>query len=134
MIAFRRLPGVPGPPRPLLDVHLGSVTGMPQTCLLDTGAAGVRLSAALAIAAGVRVGFAPNAGDVVVGGVRSQVHRARQRLVVVQGGEVLAWETDVSFCHPWPHPFGLLGLAGFFDRFDVLLRARDERFELRVRT
>ena len=31
----------------------------------------------------------------------------------------------VCFCDPWPHPYGLLGLDGFLDRFDVLLQGRD---------
>jgi hypothetical protein len=36
----------------------------------------------------------------------------------------------VWFCEPWTPAFGLLGLTGFFDRFDLLISADDERFEL----
>lgn len=33
-----------------------------------------------------------------------------------------AWVAPVSFCDPWPAPFGLLGQEGFLRFFDVELR------------
>lgn len=134
MIAFRPTPGVAGGRRrPLLDVYLDPGLVVPQTCLLDTGAAGVRLSAELARAVGVALPDAPNEPDLVVGAVRSQVFQVERRLTVQLDGTPVAWNASVSFCDPWPHPFGLLGLAGFFDTFDVLIQGRDHRFGLTAR-
>lgn len=42
----------------------------------------------------------------------------------------MRWVAPVSFCDPWPDPFGLLGLVGFFDAFDVTLQAARQRFAL----
>lgn len=134
MTDFRPVPGLPGSPaRPLLDVYLDEAATIPQTCLLDSGAGGVRLSAELARALGVPLSGAPNAPDIVAGAVRSQVYDVRHRLTVEVLGEQIAWTAKVSFCDPWPHPFGLLGLVGFFDVFDVLFQGRDRRFDLVAR-
>ena len=119
--------------RPLLDVYLDPERVVPQTCQLDTGAAGVRMSAELARAVGVALPDTPNEPDLIVGAVRSQVFRVRRRLSVELDGVPVAWTAPVSFCDPWPHPFGLLGLAGFFDAFDVLVQGREQEFELTAR-
>jgi hypothetical protein len=135
VIAFRSVPAGDGGAirRPLLDVYLDAGRTIPQTCLLDTGARGVRLSAGLARAAGVRLTDEPNARDLLVGGVRSQVYETQHHLTVELEGRPVTWAARVSCCDPWPHPFGLLGLDGFFDRFDVLLQAREGRFSLTFR-
>ena len=132
MIAFRPVPGrARGAPRPLLDIYFEATMTAAQTSLLDTGAAGVRLSAELARALGVELPDAPNAPDVIAGGVRSHAYRLqRQQLAVELGGTLVKWTAPVTFCDPWPHPFGLLGLAGFFDSFDVLFQGRDNRFDI----
>ncbi len=39
------------------------------------------------------------------------------------------WTAPVWFCEPWTPGFGLLGLTGFFDRFEVTI-ASEERIEL----
>jgi hypothetical protein len=132
VIAFRRVPVGTADVllRPLLDVYVDAQGTVPQTCLLDTGAAGVRLSAEIARAAGTALPEAPNAPDLIAGGVRSQTYRVQHRLSVELDGAAVSWTAPVSFCDPWPHPFGLLGLAGFFDVFDVLLQGLDRRFDL----
>jgi hypothetical protein len=37
----------------------------------------------------------------------------------------------VWFCDPWHPAFGLLGLTGFFDQFEVTVAAYEEWVELR---
>lgn len=134
MIAFRRAPGLAtGLEWPLLDVYLDPGELVPQTCLVDSGAAGIRLSADLAVGAGVALPAEPNGPDVIAGGVRSQTYRMRIPLAVALGEELARWTAPVTFCQPWPHPFGLLGLDGFFDAFDVLLQGRDQRFACTAR-
>lgn len=132
MIAFRDVPvgASGGIRRPLLDVYLDSEHRIPQTCLVDTGAAGVRLSADLGRAAGVALPDRPNRQDVVVGAVRSQVYGVEASLALLLDEGAVTWIAEVAFCEPWPHPFGLLGLRGFFDVFDVVIRGRDEVFSV----
>lgn len=132
MIAFRDVPvGAAGSiRRPLLDVFLDAEHRIPQTCLVDTGAAGVRLSADLGRAAGVVLPDRPNRQDLVVGAVRSQVYAVETSLAVRLPEGPATWSAEVAFCDPWPHPFGLLGLRGFFDAFDVVVRGREEVFSI----
>jgi hypothetical protein len=40
------------------------------------------------------------------------------------------WTAPVWFCEPWIPSFGLLGLTGFLDHFEVTIAAYDELFEL----
>ncbi|HWT94183.1 MAG TPA: hypothetical protein VN238_14350 [Solirubrobacteraceae bacterium] len=135
MIAFRSVPAGRDAKvaLPLLDVYVDRAMTIPQTSLLDTGARGVRLSAEIARAVGVELPAEPNAPDVIVGGVRSQVHLVSHRLSVELDGRPVTWDAEVAFCAPWPHPFGLLGMTGFFDAFDLVLQGRDERFALTPR-
>lgn len=134
MIAFRRAPGLAGGAEwPLLDVYLDPEALVPQTCIVDSGAAGIRLSADLAAGAGVGLPAEPNGPDAIAGGVRSQTYRARVPLTVALGDDLVRWTAPVAFCRPWPHPFGLLGHEGFFDAFDVLLIGRDRRFACTAR-
>lgn len=135
MIAFRRIPiGSSGSAyRPLLDVYLDVTPPIPQTCLIDTGAGGIRLSAALGRAAGIALPDDPTGPDVIAGAVRSQVFSLSHRLTLQLDDGVVSWDAIVSFCDPWPHPFGLLGHSGFLDVFDVLMQARYRRFTLTAR-
>jgi hypothetical protein len=36
------------------------------------------------------------------------------------------WTAPVWFCEPWRPAFGLLGLTGFFDHFEVTIAAYEE--------
>jgi hypothetical protein len=130
VIPFRSVVGVRDA-LPLLDVYLDADSTVPQTCLLDTGAGGVRLSADLARALDIALPREPNAPDMVAGTVRSQVYMVEHALAFQTGDKAMSWTAVVSFCDPWPHPFGLLGRTGFFDAFDVLLQGRDRRFDVR---
>jgi hypothetical protein len=115
---------------PLLDVYVDPDGLVPQTCLIDTGAAGIRLSADLVRAAGTAIDEGRPAPDVVAGGVRSQVRVVALELAVVVDGRTLRWTAEASCCSPWPHPFGLLGHEGFLDRFDVRFDGSQGRFAL----
>lgn len=134
MIAFRRAPGlVGGFEWPLLEVYLDPEALVPQTCLVDSGAAGIRLSAELAAGAGIALPAEPNGPDIIAGATRSQTFHARVSLALALGDELARWTAPVAFCDPWPHPFGLLGQHGFFDAFDVMIKGRDRRFACTVR-
>jgi hypothetical protein len=135
VIPFRDVPvGAAGSiRRPLLDVYLDPAHLIPQTCLVDPGAAGIRLSADLARAAGVALPGQPNRPDVIVGATRSRVYSAETELALLLPDGPVTWTAEVACCDPWPHPFGLLGLRGFFDAFDVVIRGRDEAFSLTPR-
>jgi len=131
LIAYRRTPGFPnGELRPLVDVHLTDDLTVVHICLADTGANGNRLSAALAGPYGVALPRDPTGPDLISGGVRSQTYEARVPFTIEVDDEPVTWVAPVTFCDPWPHPFGLLGQRGFFDAFDVLFQGRDKTFTL----
>jgi hypothetical protein len=52
-------------------------------------------------------------------------------LEVSDGRSAHQWSAPVWFCEPWRPSFGLLGLTGFFDHFEVTLAAYEEWVELR---
>lgn len=125
-MAFRALAlrGGSSTARPFVDVLLGP-HDVPCTCLVDSGALGVRLPLDLGRAAGLDLPAQPTGEDLVFHGQRSQVIEASVPLRIPGAdGGVLAWEAEVAFMDPWSAPFGLLGLRGFFDVFDVGFRAR----------
>jgi hypothetical protein len=130
VIAFRPTLGA-SERLPLLDVFLTADCAIAHTCLLDTGAVGVRLSADFAYASDIPLPREPNAPDVIAGATRSQVYAVEHPLFIEVDGAPLSWTARVSFCDPWPHPFGLLGRNGFFDVFDVLVQGHAKRFEVR---
>jgi hypothetical protein len=130
VIGFR-FSGVGAARRPLLDVHLDADRLVPHTCLVDSGALGVRLSAELAHVAGIELPARPSGPDLRIAGVRHQVRSAAVPLSCTVDGRVLRWQAQVTFCDPWPHPFGILGLHGFLDRFDVDLRGAQGAFDVR---
>lgn len=49
---------------------------------------------------------------------------------VADADEGYEWTAAVWFCEPWTPAFGLLGLTGFFDHFEVTIAAYDEWIEL----
>ncbi len=116
--------------RPLVDVLIGPV-GIPHTCLIDSGAIGIRMSRDLALGAGLVLATEPNAGDIQIAGIRSQVYAATVDLRLRVDGAELDWRAEVAFCDPWPHPFGLLGTRGFFDALAVSFQPRPLGFAIR---
>ena len=48
---------------------------------------------------------------------------AEVTLEVASGGASHRWAAPVWFCEPWHPAFGLLGLTGFFDHFEVTVAA-----------
>ena len=55
---------------------------------------------------------------------------AEVSLEVGDDPETYTWTAPVWFCDPWAPSFGLLGLTGFFDQFEVTIASHDEWFEL----
>ena len=55
---------------------------------------------------------------------------AEVSLRVGSEAERYEWIAPVWFCDPWKPAFGLLGLTGFFDQFDVRIVSYGEWFEL----
>lgn len=131
--AFRELPD-PGArrvrSRPIVDVVVEGLELAPQACLLDSGATAIRMGAHVAQLVGLDLTDAPSA-RIAVGGAAVDGRMADVTLEVGQDGETHRWDAPVWFCDPWRPAFGLLGLTGFFDHFEVTLAAYDEWFELR---
>jgi hypothetical protein len=122
---FKELPGTTElVPRPVVPVTIeGQRT--PQYCLLDTGALHNRFGGWVARAAGIDLDGAP-LEVIALGGFRAEARRAS---VLLSVGEA-SWVAPVWFCDPWPLSFHLLGQKGFFDRFEVTLRAARYEVEL----
>jgi hypothetical protein len=102
----------------------------PQACLLDSGASGVRMSAEVAELIGADLSDALGTA-LAVGGTLVEARMAEVALEVSDGRSNHRWEAPVWFCEPWLPAFGLLGLTGFFDRFEVTIAAYEEWVELR---
>jgi len=129
---FRQLPG-PGQnsvrSRPIVDVVVEGLDIAPQACLLDTGATAVRFGLYLAELCGVDVSAAPST-SLAVGGALVTARMAEVGLLVTDGDQSHEWNAPVWFCEPWTPAFGLLGLTGFFDQFEVKIAAYEERIDL----
>lgn len=129
---FRELPG-PGRttlrPRPIVDVVVDGLDIAPQACLLDSGATAVRFGMFVAEICGVDLSAAPTQ-LLGVGGARVTARMAEVDLLVGDGKDSHPWNAPVWFCEPWTPAFGLLGLTGFFDQFDVTIASHEERFDL----
>lgn len=117
--------------RPVVDPVIEGLEEAPQRCLVDTGAQGIRLSAELAEALGIELEGEPN--RIALGGALIDGWEVAVRLALTVNGERVEWEAPVSFCAPWNRAFGLAGLRGFLDCFDVTVRAADEELDLRSR-
>lgn len=123
---YRELPGsTAGYRRPVVPVTVEGLELAPQLCLLDTGALHNRFGAWVAEAAGIDLGES-EAEKLAVGGFVSAARVARVQLTL--GDRV--WEAPVWFCEPWPLSFHLLGQEGFFQWFDVRLRAAQLSIEI----
>jgi hypothetical protein len=130
--SFRAVPEPGGArlrPRPVLDVVVEGLELAPQACLLDSGATAIRMGAHVAEMTGLDLSDAP----VTTLGMRVRARMQRVALEIGDGSESHRWDAPVWFCEDWTPSFGLLGLTGFFDHFDVIISAYDERFELHPR-
>lgn len=126
--SFRHIPdpgGTKARPRPIVDVVVEGLELAPQACLLDSGANAVRMGAYVAELAGIDLSDAPRC-TVGVGGTLVSARMAEVALEVSDGSARHEWIAPVWFCEPWRPAFGLLGLTGFFDQFEVTVAAYDE--------
>ncbi|MCP9489879.1 MAG: retropepsin-like domain-containing protein [Solirubrobacteraceae bacterium MAG38_C4-C5] len=101
----------------------------PQACLLDSGATAIRLGSHVAELCGLDLSDAPRR-QVGVGGALVDARMADVNLRVADDEGTYAWTAPVWFCDPWTPAFGLLGLTGFFDHFEVTISSYRERIEL----
>ena len=116
-------------PRPIVDVEVEGLELAPQACLLDSGATAVRFGLHVAELSGVDLDGAPEA-RLAVGGTLVEARMAEVNLLVTDGEASHEWRAPVWFCEPWTPSFGLLGLTGFFDHFEVTIASYEERIEL----
>ena len=131
--AFRELPD-PGKQggvraRPIVDIVVDGLEHAPQAALLDSGATAIRFGLYLAELCGVDLSDAPEA-RLAVGGGLVTARMAEVDLMVTDQRDSHRWTAPVWFCDPWTPAFGLLGLTGFFDHFDVTISSYEERIEL----
>jgi hypothetical protein len=101
----------------------------PQACLLDTGATAIRLGAHVAALCGIDTAKSPET-KIAVGGALVTARMAVTSLQVTKETDTHEWSAPVWFCEPWTPAFGLVGLTGFFDQFEVTIAAYEEWFEL----
>jgi hypothetical protein len=116
-VEFARLPMPRGGALacPVVDLTINGVDEAPLRCLIDTGAAGVRLPGSTAAALGVDLADTAHGPPHLIGGTKTLLHEAEVQLSCA-GHE---WQTTVSFCVPDFAGFGLAGIRGFFDKIYV---------------
>jgi len=117
-------------PRPIVNVEVEGLDVAPQACLLDSGATAVRFGLHVAEICGVDLSGAP-AKRLAVGGALVDARMAEVNLRVADDKAFYEWRAPVWFCEPWTPAFGLLGLTGFFDHFEVTIASHKERIELK---
>ena len=78
---------------------------------------------------GVDLSDAPQA-RIAVGGALVTAGMVEVNLLIADDADSYAWTAPVWFCDPWRPSFGLLGLTGFFDHFEVTIGAYEERIDL----
>ena len=129
---FRELPD-PSPAqvraRPIVDIVVEGLDIAPQACLLDSGSTAIRFGTHVAEICGIDLSEAPRT-QLAVGGAVVSALMAEVNLVIEDDRDSYAWTAPVWFCDPWMPAFGLLGLTGFFDHFEVTIAAYDEWIEL----
>ncbi len=116
-------------PRPIVDVVVEGLDIAPVACLLDSGATAIRFGVEIADVCGVDLTGAPTA-QLGVGGAGVTARMAEVSLRVADADDAYEWTAPVWFCEPWRAAFGLLGLTGFFDHFEVTIASYEERIEL----
>jgi hypothetical protein len=112
-----------------VDVVVEGLDIAPQGCLLDSGATAIRLGAHVAELCGIDTRGAPQT-RIAVGGALVTARMAEVGLLVADDSEAYEWSAPVWFCEPWTPAFGLVGLTGFFDQFEVTIAAYEEWFAL----
>lgn len=131
---FRQIPDPVGTgvrPRPIVDVVVEGLELAPQACLLDSGASAVRMGGHVAELAGIDMDNAPRT-TIAVGGALVVGRMVEVALEVSDEQSSYQWTAPVWFCEPWRPAFGLLGLTGFFDHFEVTVAAYEEWLTLRA--
>jgi hypothetical protein len=130
---FRELPD-PGATRvrarPIVDVVVEGLDFAPQACALDSGATAVRFGAYVAELCGIDLSGAPETQLAVRGNIVKAL-MAEVHLFVEDESTSYGWTAPVWFCEPWIPSFGLLGLTGFFDQFEVTIASYEEWVELK---
>ncbi len=116
--------------RPIVDVVVEGLDIAPQACLLDSGATAIRFGEYVAELCGVDLSDAPRE-QLAVGGALVSARMAEVSLRVEDDRDSYEWTAPAWFCDPWTPGFGLLGMTGFFDQFEVTIASYDERIELR---
>ena len=116
--------------RPIVDVVVEGLDIAPQACLLDSGATAVRFGAHVAELCGIDLSGAPET-QLAVGGNIVKALMAEVHLLVEDESTSYGWTAPVWFCEPWIPSFGLLGLTGFFDQFEVTIASYEEWVELK---
>lgn len=99
----------------------------PQAYPLDSGATAVRPGGFVAQLCSIDPSGAPEPQLGVGGAIVS----ARTALFVEDEFTDYGWTAPVWFCEPWIPSFGLLGLTGFFDHFEITIASYEEWLELR---
>lgn len=130
---FREIPDPSGSrarARPIIDVVVEGLELAPQACLLDSGASAVRMGGHVAELIGLDLKDAPRT-SLAVGGTLVTGRSAEVTLELSGQGSSHRWSAPVWFCDPWHPAFGLLGLTGFFDQFEITVSAYEEWVELR---
>jgi hypothetical protein len=115
--------------RPIVDLVVEGLDIAPQACLLDTGATAIRLGAHVAELCGIDTSKSLET-KLAVGGALVTASVAIVSLEITCGQDTHQWSAPVWFCEPWSPAFGLLGLTGFFDQFEVTIVAYEEWFTL----
>ena len=100
---------------PVVDLTINGIEEAPLRCLIDSGAAGVRLPGSIAAALGVDLADLVPRPPHVIGGTETRLYDADVHIACA-GYE---WQTTVSFCTPDFAGFGLAGIRGFFDKIYV---------------
>lgn len=114
--------------RPVLDVYMEGLPGIPITCLVDSGALYNRFDVKYAEWAGLDLTEADEMSRFAVGG-KSYEGRTTQVTLEANG---FTWTAPVCFVDGWDRDFQLLGQEGFFRWFKVCFSAVDEYFELEL--
>jgi hypothetical protein len=88
------------------------------------------MGAYVAELAGLDLTDAPRT-TIAVGGALVSGRMLEVTLEVSDGRSSYQWIAPVWFCEPWRPAFGLLGLTGFFDHFQVTVAAYAEWLTLK---
>ena len=116
--------------RPIVDLVVEGLEIAPQACLIDSGATAVRLGAHVAELCGIDTTEAPETRLAVAGALVS-ARMAEVSLRIASDEAAHEWNAPVWFCEPWMPAFGLLGLTGFFDHFEVTIAGYDGWVDLK---